>query len=293
MDLNLWFNPSLLEKTRQKAAEARSADRPFVPKTIASSTVNPYNPYQNPTSPFSTSSYTSTSSLSNPPLLVPGAGGAFSRTNYSTIENQVQQAAATGSFSTTTTTTTTGGGYSSPLPGLSPEQPNRLVTPSGIDIAVICFCVIDENSAQQLNDKPSVFYGVMEERFPDFGDEIKHITFNFLENSGDLVILEPVDNERSFLVVQPRVDGYDWLSRIEELVGELDPDRTLILYCIDDSGSMTKNDVAESLAIFAARTADYAEPPIDVLMFPSENMFLPFIRDDVLVTIEEVYDRFE
>lgn len=127
MDLNLWLEPSLLEKTRQKASEARAAEQPFVPRTIASSTVNPY---QNPTSPFSTSSYTSTSRLSNPPPLVPKAGDNFSRTNHSITENQAQQGGGIGFSSTTTTITTTGGGYSSPLSDLSPEQPNRLASTS-------------------------------------------------------------------------------------------------------------------------------------------------------------------
>ena len=126
MDLNLWFNPSLLDKTKQKAAEAREADRPFVPQTSASSTVRPGG---TGTSPFSSSEFTSTDSLSRPP----GAGGDFSRDGYSTAENQAAQNAGTGFSSTTVTTTTSGGGgYSRAVVGFSPEEPNRLATSSDL-----------------------------------------------------------------------------------------------------------------------------------------------------------------
>lgn len=127
MDLNLWFNPNLLDKTRQKAADAREADRPFVPQTLASSTISPSGLS---VSPFSSPTYTNATSLSRPFVEQQGAGGAFSRGGYSTPENQAAQNAGTGSSSVTVTRVTAGGGYTSDLMGLSPEQPNRLITPT-------------------------------------------------------------------------------------------------------------------------------------------------------------------
>lgn len=131
MDLNLWFNPNLLDKTRQKAADAREADRPFVPQTLASSTISPSGISP---SPFSSPTYTNATSPSRPLVEQQGAGGTFSRGGYSTSENQAAQNAGTGSSSVTVTRVTAGGGSTSDLMGLSPEQPNRLTptSPQGI-----------------------------------------------------------------------------------------------------------------------------------------------------------------
>lgn len=253
MELDLSPSSSLLDRSRQSGAGATNTVNPFTKTEPATS-----RPQVNP--------------FSGGVVKTPSDAQPF-KPQFSTISVVERTSLTLVSF------------------GFAADQPDRLLytsPPQGT--SVVCFCVLDENDGQEPNDRPSFFRQTMIETFPEFGADIKHITINFLPEQGDLSLLEPVDNENTFLFRQPRVDGYDWYSRIDELVGPLDPSNTLMLFCIDESGSMDKSNVVESLAIFADRTRNFEIPPIDVTMDPNENMFLPFLREDVLTLMGEQYD---
>lgn len=257
MDVNLSPSNSLLSKSQFSGGGSNQSLNPFAtvqPKSVTAQV----NPFSGSTS-VSTSAGTSTAELSTNPF---------------------QPATSTRSVLEQTRLTLF-------TPGFAVDQPNRLLYTSSLpDISLVCFCVLDENSGQQPDDRPSFFQQTMIERFPEFGEETKHIIIHF-RSFTDLFLLEPVDNENTFLVEQPPVDGYDWFARIDELVGPLNSTNTLMVYCIDDSGSMSKSDVAESIALFEDRTKDFAIPPVEITMDPVENMYLPFLREDVLTLIGE------
>lgn len=170
--------------------------------------------------------------------------------------------------------------------GLLIDQPNVSRNSRRIFPRIFCFCVIDENDGQLDNDRPSLFVSTYAANFP--GVTFYHQYVNFLAESGYLTLLEPVDNQITFGYSQPRVDGYDWYSRLEGDIGvTLNPTSDIILYCIDESGSMTKSDVQQSLDLFIAKTKDFVTPIFDIYMNPDENMYLPFIREDVLQYLRE------
>lgn len=285
INVDLGVDQALLDKLKKQRAESRQQERPFVPKTIADSSVLPNQETRAGSTDFSTNIYTSNESLSrnrDTTDIVPVATSSFSRQTFTQAYNQAQVRTVDAQGRKR---------YYDPDQRIWVDEPNRLLY-SRRQSVIVCFCVIDENSSQIEIDTPTTFRNAISAVLPDA--EVYHVVINFLaDDASPLTLLEEPDGVSSFIFQQPRVDGYDWISRLQDIIGiSFNPAQTLIFYCIDESGSMTKEDVSESLQIFARETSEYSFPPLDITMSPFENMYLPFTREDVLTAMTEAYDSY-
>lgn len=93
INVDLGVDQALLDKLKKQRAESRQQERPFVPKTIADSSVLPNQETRAGSTGFSTNIYTSNQSLSrnrDTTGIVPVATSSFSRQTFTQAYNQAQ-----------------------------------------------------------------------------------------------------------------------------------------------------------------------------------------------------------
>jgi hypothetical protein len=294
-EINLGLAASLLDKIRYNTGVARGSLTPQ--GTKASDPVLEWfsrNNYKKATAAFNGGGWTSSS------LNSADAGPAYPQVNFQQSQytiatnNLTEQENAIGGNATGVFRPTRHQAIMDTyMPGRYRDEPNVGRRRGEIDVRIFCLAVVDENDGQLPGDRPSAFVSTYTENFP--GVTFYHQYINFLPlGSTQFTLLEPVDNITTFGYNQPRVDGYDWYSRLEGDIGvTLDPELDIILYCIDESGSMDKESVQVSLALFISKTSEFAIPVLDIEMAPAENMYLPFMREDVISYVRQTLESLD